>query len=50
MVLLEIKRLYDDGEELLGEFLTEVCGLVPQKCFQGPSAEASLFTMIPIWG
>lgn len=46
MVLLEeIKRLDDNGKELLGEFLTEVSGLVPWKCSQGKSAEASLCTM-----
>lgn len=46
MVLLEeIKRLDDNGKELLGEILTEVSGLVSRKCSQGPSAKASLCTM-----
>lgn len=44
MVLLEeIKRLDEHGKELLGEFLTEVSGLVPWKCSQ---CKASLCTMI----
>lgn len=40
----------DHGKELLGEFLTEVSGLVPLKRSQGPSAEASLCAMMPNLG
>lgn len=42
--LEEIKRLGDNGKLLLGEFLTEVSELVPQKSFQGSSAQATFCT------